>query len=115
TARFEAKAQKQDAADDDGDKTNGYQMKYELDVELDSDPIPRLRHFVRPVWPFYVEGKVLSETGAEKELTFQPYQDSQTSLYYYKVKIPLWDDIKVIVPFEPLLQPAHYFFPMVKD
>ena len=115
SARIAAEAERQQATADDLDATNRYKLDYALHLELDTDPVVRHPPFRRPVWPFYVEGKVLSEVGAETELTFQPYQDQKTSLEYYKVKIPLWEDQKVIVPYEPLADPGQFFFPLYKD
>jgi hypothetical protein len=115
SVRIAAQAERQEAASDDLDDTNRYQLDYALDLELDSDPVMRHPPFTRPVWPFYVEGKVLSEVGAAAELTFQPYQDQKTSLDYYKVKIPLWENQKVIVPYEPIADPGQFFFPLYKD
>jgi hypothetical protein len=115
SARIAGQAEDQTPAADNGNKTNRYQMDYVLPLELDTDPVLRHAPFRRPRWPFYVEGKVLSEVGAEAELTFQPYKDQNTSLDYYKVKIPLWEDQKVIVPFEPIADPGHFFFPLYKD
>lgn len=115
SARITARAERQQASADNLDDTNRYQLDYALDLELDSDPVMRHPPFRRPLWPFHVEGKVLSEVGAEAELTFQPYQDQNTSLDYYKVKIPLWEDQKVIVPYEPIADPGQFFFPLYKD
>ncbi|MFT3765635.1 MAG: hypothetical protein QM820_08985 [Minicystis sp.] len=115
TVRLAGEAEHQQATMDDRDATNRYQLDYALQLELNSDPVVRHPPFRRPVWPFYVEGKVLSEVGADDELTFQPYPDEQTSLEYYKVKIPLWEDQKVIVPYEPITHPGHFFFPLYKD
>jgi len=115
SARIAAQAERQEASSDDRDDTNRYQLDYALDLELDSDPVVRHPPFIRPVWPFNVEGKVLSEVGAAAELTFQPYQDQKTSLDYYKVKIPLWENQKVIVPYEPIADPGQFFFPLYKD
>jgi len=97
------------------DTTNRYQIDYDLYLELDADPVVRHPPFLRPRFPFFVEGKVLSETGADDELTFQPYQDSNTSIDYYKVKIPLFANQKVIVQYEPLTLAGHFFFPLYKD
>ena len=105
----------QEATDDLDELTNRYQFDYVLRLEVDSDPAVKYPAYTRPVWPFYVEGKVLSETGADDELTFQPYTDSTTSLDYYKVKVPLWDNQKVIVQYEPIALSGHFFFPLYKD
>ena len=115
SARVDAKAVSQEATDDMGEETNRYQLDYEVYVELDADPVVRYPPFVRPRFPFFVEGKVLSETGADDELTFQPYQDANTSIDYYKVKIPLYANQKVIVQYEPLTLAGHFFFPLYKD
>lgn len=115
SARISGEAVEQEATANDHDETNVYKLCYDLDLELGADPVVRYPAFQRPEWPFYVEGKVLSEVGAADEGTFQPYQDAQTSLEHYKVKIPLWGDQTVIVPYEPLTQPGHFFFPLCKD
>jgi hypothetical protein len=62
-----------------------------------------------------VEGKIVSEQGQEEEETYQIYQHSQTELDQYRVAIPLFDDIQVVVPFEPLFAPGHFYFPAYKD
>lgn len=115
SVRLAGEAADPQATADNGETTNRYRLHYELHLELDSDPVVRLPAYRRPLWPFFVEGKVLSETGDESELTFQPYTDDATSLDSYKVKIPLWGDQQVIVPYEPLMQPGHFFFPLYRD
>lgn len=54
---------------------------------------------------------VLSETGDEAQGTYQAYQEDGTSLDVYKVKVPLWDEQKVIAPFEPYFMSGHVYFP----
>jgi hypothetical protein len=115
SAKVTGEAVSQEATDDMDELTNRYKLDYALDLELDADPAVRYPPFVRPAWPFYVEGKVLSETGADDELTFQPYNDATTSLDYYKVKIPLYANQQVIVPYEPVTFSGHFFFPLIKD
>ena len=115
TARIQAAAASQEATDSMDETTNVYELGYELYLELDADPVVRYPPFLRPRFPYFVEGKVLSETGADDELTFQPYEDSNTSIDYYKVKIPLYADQKVIVQYEPLTLAGHFFFPLYKD
>ena len=115
TGRLAGEAAEPEATANNLDVTNRYQLDYALQLELASDPVVHRPPFRRPVWPFHVEGKVLSEVGADPELTFQPYPDQQTSIDYYKVKIPLWSDQQVIVPYEPITHPGHFFFPLYKD
>ncbi len=115
SARVQGDAVSQEATEDMDEETNRYQLDYELYLELDADPVIRYPPYVRPLWPFFVEGKVLSETGADDELTFQPYPDETTSIDYYKVKIPLYANQKVIVQYEPITLAGHFFFPLYKD
>ncbi len=67
-----------------------------------------------PCYPSYVEGFIVSEQGAEKDETWQAYTDSDTSLDGYKVKIPLFEEQIVPVPFNPNLLPGHFYFPAYK-
>ncbi|WP_437720385.1 hypothetical protein [Sorangium sp. So ce861] len=115
SARVAAEAVSQEPTDDNGEEDNAYRVTYELALELAEDPVFRYPEFRRPVWPFTVEGKVLSETGDEAQGTYQAYQEDGTSLDVYKVKVPLWDDQKVIVPFEPYFMSGHFYFPAYRD
>ncbi|MFO0660576.1 MAG: hypothetical protein U0165_12200 [Polyangiaceae bacterium] len=99
----------------DAETGGTYSMSYEIEAEQASDPVFRRPEYQTPVWPFKVEGKTLSETGADDEETYQIYQDSTTSLDQYKVKIPLFDDKKVVVLFEPITLSGHFYFPAYKD
>ena len=110
-----AVAESQIASDDADDESNAYNLEYTLGLELASDPVFRYPEFVTPRWPFHVEGKVLSEVGKDEEGTYQPYRNETTSLEYYKVKIPLWGDKKVIVSYQPSLVSGHFYFPVYKD
>ncbi|WP_437774488.1 hypothetical protein [Sorangium sp. So ce1097] len=115
SARIAAEAARQEATDDNGEEDNTYRITYDLALELESDPIFRYPEFRRPVWPFTVEGKVLSETGEEGQGTYQVYTEDGTSLDVYKVKVPLWDDKQVIAPFEPYFMSGHFYFPAIRD
>jgi hypothetical protein len=111
--RLEARAESEDPADNVGDDTNVYQLEVSAALELQADPTFKRPAFVPPQWPFYAEGRVVSEVGEEKELTWQMYQDEQTSLESYRVKLPLWDK-QLLVPYEPNQQPGHFYFPVDK-
>ncbi|WP_437594392.1 hypothetical protein [Sorangium sp. So ce1000] len=115
SSRIRAEAERQEATEDNGEESNSYRIDHDICLELASDPIFRYPPFRRPVWPFHVEGKILSEAGDEKQGTYQAYKEEETSLDVYKVKVPLWDDQQVIVPFEPYFQSGHFYFPAYKD
>jgi hypothetical protein len=110
---IEAVAESEDPADELDDETNNYKMEVTATLELEADPTFRRPEFIRPQWPFYVEGTVVSEVGKEEERTYEAKQDSNTSLEYYRIKLPLWDK-EVLVPYEPHQQPGHFYFPADK-
>jgi hypothetical protein len=93
--------------------------KYNIDLttqlELKDETWVSLPSFNNPVFPLYVEGKIVSEQGKEEEETFQIYQDKDTSVDQYKVSIPLWDNQNVVIPFEPNFFSGHFYFPAYKN
>jgi hypothetical protein len=113
--RIAAKAEKQEAGANLGEEASRFEIDYELGCELATDLVLPYPAFVAPRWPFHVEGKVLSETGAATDTTYQAYTDQTTSLDRYKVKVPLFSDIKVIVSYEPVTLTGHFYFPAYRD
>ena len=102
-------------AEDDLDLEREYEMTYTSQYERDGDNCPNLSAYTPPHWPIYVEGKVLSSIGKDKDRTFMVFQDKKTSQDYYKVKIPLWN-VTIQVPFLELqFSPGHFYFPAYKD
>jgi hypothetical protein len=91
-----------------------FSMSYEVDLEQAADPVFQGPRFTPPRWPFHVEGKVVSETGDDDELTYQIYTDQSTSIDQYKVQIPLYEGKKVVVDFEPMTQGGMFYFPAYK-
>jgi hypothetical protein len=92
---------------------------YRVDVaaELEDKAEPRIdRPPLRaPAYPGLVEGKVVSEQGEDGEKTFHVYRDTDTSLDEYRVKVPLWSDQIVSVPFEPILGSGNLYWPSYRD
>jgi hypothetical protein len=91
-----------------------YNMDMRSRLELTSEEALSMPPFKAPSYPIYVEGKIVSEQGQEEEETYQIYQHPQTELDQYRVTIPLFDDKQVVVPFEPLFAPGHFYFPAFK-
>jgi hypothetical protein len=71
--------------------------------------------YLKPSYPFYVEGKIVSETGKDKDMTYQFHTDSDTSVNYFKVSIPLWDKKNVRVAYQPNDDGGQFYFPPYKD
>lgn len=92
--------------------------RYHIDMhsrlELKDEGALNLPRFKTPCYPIYVEGKIVSEQGDEKDETYQTYKHPQTAMDQYKVKIPLFDNKDVVVPFDPLFAPGHFYFPAYK-
>lgn len=92
----------------------GYTIEGTLKLELKTEKHVKLPDYIRPHYPRHIEGKIVSEVGAEDELTYQIYTDADTSVEQYKVKIALFADQEIFVPFNPNLFPGHYYFPAYK-
>ncbi len=93
--------------------------RYDVDMssklERKSEDRVSLPPFKSPVFPLYVEGKIVSEQGSDDAETYQIYQDSKTSRDQYKVSIPLFNNQQVVVPFEPNFFSGHFYFPDYKN
>jgi len=83
-------------------------------LETQAETWVELPAYTPPTWPRYVEGLIVSEVGEQAHETWQAYTDSQTSQDGYKVKIPLWENQVVTLPFNPNLLPGHFYFPAYK-
>ena len=109
-----AHAERQAATDDSGDPTNSYELDVVAELE-DSSDLRKSYPWYRPVvYPFEVEGKVVSDQGVKTEGTYQAYSDNATKLEHHYVSVPLWGK-KVRVPYQPNLLQGHFYFPPYKD
>jgi hypothetical protein len=84
-------------------------------LELKSEKALNVPPYKAPSYPVFVEGKIVSEQGKDEEETYQIYKHPQTELDQYRVKIPIFDNRQVVVPFDPLFAPGHFYFPAYKD
>lgn len=105
--------------DDDGEAdvasvTAPFETDLRTQLELASDPTPRLPSFQRPRYPVMVEGRVLSASGQEADRTFHALEGERDSLFRYRIQIPLWNKI-VVAPFVPGGLTGHFFFPAYKN
>lgn len=88
----------------------GYRVEMTSRLELQDEAAPNLPSFKNPVYPVSVEGTILSEQGKDEEETYQIYTDNNTKLDFLKIKIPAFENKIVVVPFEPLFAPGHFYF-----
>lgn len=111
-----------------------FRLRCRAEFEAESERAPRLPDYVTPQYPRLVEGLVQSgaeeggdgEAGSggagggggkeeEVEETYEIESDEQTSLQRYKVKLPLFTDQVVRVPFDPGMLSGHFYFPIYKN
>lgn len=95
--------------------STGYSVALTVHMEQKDDPRMMLPRFLRPGYPGHVEGKVVSEQGEDGEKTFQVYPNDDTSLDEYKVKVPLFANQEIMVPFEPRQGSGDIYFPSYRD
>lgn len=112
---LDARAVNDEADADHNMPYTGYNIDLTAQLELEDEPWVSLPSFDNPVFPLYVEGKIVSEQGEDNEETFQIYQDDETSVDQYKVSVPLWDNQEVVIPFEPNFFSGHFYFPAYKN
>ncbi|MFY2561598.1 hypothetical protein ACN469_28620 [Corallococcus terminator] len=95
-------------------KNTGFDFAMHTVLEPQAETWVELPTYTPPTWPRYVEGLIVSEAGEQPHETWQAYTDSATSQDGYKVKIPLWANQIVTLPFNPNLLPGHFYFPAYK-
>jgi len=92
-----------------------YQVELAAVLEQEAEPRIERPPFRAPVYPGYVEGKVVSEQGEDGQKTYQVYTDADTSLDEYQVKVPLWSDQIVTAPLEPIFGSGNIYLPSYRD
>jgi hypothetical protein len=105
----------QPAPDDEHDAPDAeYELTLGTRLELQDEEWVELPDFLPPPLPRVAEGFIVSEVGEDEDETWHAYTDSSTSLDRYQVRMPLWEDQIITVPFEPGLLPGHFYFPAFK-
>lgn len=95
-------------------KEQGYNLSLRAILEIKDELTIERPLYIPPKYPFHVEGKIFSEAGEKEQMTVEVKKDEETSLEYYEVEIPLWENQKIIAPFEPQYLPAQMYFPACK-
>jgi len=92
-----------------------YVMEHNLILEGSAELCVSLPSYMMPSYPVFVEGKLVSETGEDTDMTYQFYTDSNTSVNYYKVSIPLWTKQNVRADYQPNQDGGQFYFPPSKN
>jgi hypothetical protein len=92
-----------------------YEMEQSMLLESSDELWVDLPPYTQPAYPFFVEGKIVSEQGEDAETTYQFYTDNDTSINYYQISIPLWDNKKVRAAYQPNFDGGQFYFPPYKN
>lgn len=92
-----------------------YEMEHTIKLESSTELWVDLPSYIPPVYPFFVEGKIVSEKGEETDMSYQFYTDDKTSVVYYQTSIPLWESKKVRTAYQPNLDTGQFYFPPYKN
>ncbi|HEY8207018.1 MAG TPA: hypothetical protein VIG99_06045 [Myxococcaceae bacterium] len=111
---LEAHAEGEGQHDEQQTTSAPYQVSLRVLAEPSSEPVVALPHYRPPRYPIHVEGLVESPGGQPPDRTYLIVDDSQTSLSYFRMKVPLWNQT-VSVSAEPIHFPGQFFFPPYKN
>jgi hypothetical protein len=112
--RLEARARDPHPEVDRDLSSTSYEIELSARLEQQDETYPRLPSYVQPTYPGHVEGKVVSEQGADADLTYQFYTDEDTSLDHYKISIPVWSDQVITAPYHPGHGSGKVYVPLYK-
>lgn len=98
-----------------GEPDAGYVASMTCVLEDARDPFLHLPAVPTPSYPGHLEGKIVCTVGEEKDVTYDYSTDEQRSIHAYRVRIPLFDDQEVLVPFEPATGSSNLYFPLYKE
>ena len=92
-----------------------YVMEHSMRLEKSDESWVDLPAYTIPLYPFFVEGKIVSNQGEDTDATYEVSEDEDTSSNYYTISIPLWDDKNVRADYQPNLLTGQFYFPPYKN
>ncbi|MGZ4953772.1 MAG: hypothetical protein ACXV8Q_01555 [Methylobacter sp.] len=113
--QFVAHSVEQELTHDLNNAYSRYDIEHSLKLDSSLELNVALPSYTLPVYPFFVEGKVVSEQGEDADVTYQFYTDEDTSIIYYQVSIPLWASKKVRAAYQPNFDGGQFYFPPYKN
>lgn len=112
---LQAVAENEDLERDSQQDSTGFEGFLTLSLEQSDDTCVQMPGFEKPHYPGFIEGKIVSDNGEDTDYTYDVTTDSDTSLDYYTVKIPLWEDKEIVCPFEPYQGSGNVYIPAYRD
>ena len=114
TLELDARAVRDTVEQNYGEPATSFELSIAARLEAKDEKRVRLPAFVAPHFPGFLEGKVVSEVGANDELTYQIYPDEATSVDNCHVQVPLFQDQVVAAPYEPYSGAGTLYLPLYK-
>lgn len=93
----------------------GFDVVLQVEAVDSTSNLSRLPDYIEPDYPVRVQGTVYSEQGATSNLTYAFAQAQGSSDKYYQVQIPVWNNIKLQVPYQPVNMNGQFYFPPYKN
>ena len=112
---LDARASRPDVDVDYGEAATTFDLSIDVRLEAKDERRVRLPSFITPHFPGTLEGKVVSEVGADDETTYQIYPDAPTSVDQYRLSIPLFQNQVVTAPYEPYSGSGALYLPLYKE
>ncbi len=91
-----------------------YDLDITLEVENSGSAVAWLPPFSDPRRIVRLEGTVVSSGGEATDRSWAAVENSDDSLWTYKINVPLYNKV-IPVPFAPTYLSGHFFFPAYKD
>lgn len=111
---LQGKAQEPSPDVDHGAPNAQYELSLHTRLERKEEAWVELPPLLLPHYPHLAEGFIVSEVGDKKHETWHTYSQEVTSLDCYRVRVPLWEDQLITVPFEPTMLSGLFYFPAYK-
>lgn len=114
TLTLAASALDQGPDKDYGDADTGFDLSLSARLEDKADPFVHLPAFRAPRFPGYLEGKALSEVGEDTDVTYQTYENADTSIDEYKIEIPAFESKQIKAPYMATQATGTFYVPVYK-
>ncbi|HNA62091.1 MAG TPA: hypothetical protein PKW79_03345 [Rhabdochlamydiaceae bacterium] len=94
--------------------TQTYQIYVKAILESKEETYIERPYFMSPVFPFTIQGKIVSDIGDMDQSTYKISKNEHNPQGQYLVSIPLVEQKRVVVPFTPDFLNGQYYFPYCK-
>lgn len=101
--------------DNYGASSAGYRVSMRVGARASSSTVSMLPDYRMPTYPLQVQGTVVSSQGSSPNLTYSYATPSGSTVNYYTIQIPVWNNTQVQVPYMPVNMNGQFYFPPYRD